>query len=115
MKQLNVYAQAAHIASTSHVDAEILGFGLCNSRMENAKDAKSRIEALHKNHQFWSILVRDLAGVGNKLPADLKSQLIGLGLWSMRYSTLSIGQDLSLQPLIDVNNNIMDGLRAQKI
>ncbi len=49
----------------------------------------------------------------NALPAELKNQLIGLGAWSMRYSTLALLQDLSLEPLIEVNRNIAEGLAMQ--
>jgi flagellar protein FlaF len=58
-------------------------------------------------------LVRDLSAEGNLLPDDLKQNLIDLGFWAMRYGSLAVSQTLSLEPLIAVNRNIMDGLRAQ--
>jgi flagellar protein FlaF len=75
----------------------------------------SRVRALGRNHLLWSILVKDLALDENALASGLKSQLIELGLWSMRYSTLAMLKDLSLEPLIEVNRNILDGLQSQTL
>jgi hypothetical protein len=33
----------------------------------------------------------------------------------MRYSTLAMLKDLSLEPLIEVNRNILDGLQSQTL
>jgi len=73
-----------------------------------------RVRALGRNHALWSLLVKDLALSDNQLPEGIKAQLIELGLWSMRYSTLAILQNLSAAPLIDVNRNVMEGLLAQR-
>jgi flagellar protein FlaF len=62
---------------------------------------------------MWSTLVKALATDANKLPNGLKSQLIDLAAWSMRYSTLAILHDLPVAPLIAVNRNVTDGLSAQ--
>jgi hypothetical protein len=59
------------------------------------------------------MLIKDLSLQGNRLPEALKAQLIGLGLWSMRYSTLAILNKLPLEPLIEVNRNIADGIAQQ--
>ncbi len=66
-----------------------------------------------RNHTLWAILVQDLSLAENRLPDGIKSELMGLGLWSMRYSTLALLKDLPLDPVIDVNRNVADGLEAQ--
>ncbi len=71
------------------------------------------MRALGRNHELWSLLTRDLALDANLLPAPLKSQLLALAAWSMRYSTLALLQDLSLDPLIDINRSVAEGLAAQ--
>lgn len=76
-------------------------------------DTTTRIRALGRNHDLWSMLVKDLARQGNKLPETLKSELISLGLWSMRYSTVAILNDLPLAPLIEVNRNVAAGIAGQ--
>jgi flagellar protein FlaF len=94
-------------------ETEIRAFGLCNDRLSEADTPRARIEALHKTHQLWSVLVKDLQSPGNALPGNLKQQLLSLGIWAMMYCTRAILGALPVQPLIDVNCNMIDGLRAQ--
>jgi flagellar protein FlaF len=62
---------------------------------------------------LWSILVQDLSLAENRMPEGIKAELVRLGLWAMRYSTLALLKDLPLVPLIEVNRNVADGLQAQ--
>ena len=94
-------------------ETEIAAFGAVNRMLESARDEPERIRALGKNHDLWSILVKDLALAGNMLPEPVKAQLLGLGLWSMRYSTLAILQKLPAEPLLEINRNIAEGLAMQ--
>ena len=94
-------------------DTEIAAFRTVIRALENTDNEDSRIRAIGRNHDLWSTLVKDLAMEGNSLEASLKTQLVGLGLWSMRYSTLAILQKLPIEPLIEVNRNILDGLTLQ--
>ena len=114
MQRQDSYAQTVHIGGASPRETEMLAFGLCNARLRNSTDARSRIDALNKTHQLWSLLVRDLAGNANRLPAELKKQLVDLGFWAMGYCVAAMGRELSVQPLIDVNQNILDGLKLQQ-
>ena len=59
------------------------------------------------------MLIKDLALEGNRLPEALRSNLVALGIWSMRYSTQAILRHLPAAPLIEVNRNIADGLALQ--
>jgi flagellar protein FlaF len=86
---------------------------MVNRELATDTQGTARIRALGRNHTLWSILVKDLALADNRLPDALKAELIGLGLWSMRYSTLAMLQHLPAEPLIEVNRNIADGLLAQ--
>ena len=106
------YRQASRQALPAR-ETEIAAFGAVNRMIEDAKDEADRIRALGKNHDLWSILVKDLALEGNKLPEPIKAQLIGLGLWSMRYSTLAMLKKLSAEPLLEINRNIAEGLALQ--
>ncbi len=81
--------------------------------LESAPDEPARIRALGRNHDLWSMLVKDLALDGNRLPEAIRSNLVSLGIWSMRYSTLAILKNLPAGPLIDVNRNIAEGLTLQ--
>lgn len=114
MQRQDAYSQAIHIGGGSPRETEVLAFGLCNARLKSFNDARSRIDALNKTHQLWSLLVRDLAGNANKLPSDLKTQLVDIGFWAMGYCVAAMGSDVSVQPLIDVNQNILEGLKMQQ-
>lgn len=108
------YRDAA-FAAGSPQETEIAAFALCNKALSGAADAMERIRALAKNHELWSMLVRDLGLEGNRLPADVKQSLLGVAAWSMGYSVRAMGQsDLPVTPLVEVNNNIAEGLRAQR-
>lgn len=111
----DIYSQKIHIGGASPRETEILAFGLCNARLRSCGDSASRIDALNKTHQLWSLLVRDLASNANNLPEGLKKQLVDLGFWAMGYSVAAMGRDLPIQPLIDVNQNILEGLRLQQV
>jgi flagellar protein FlaF len=106
------YRQASRQAMPAR-ETEIAAFGATNRMLQSAADESARIRALGRNHDLWSMLVKDLALEGNRLPEPLKAQLISLGLWSMRYSTLAILNKLSVEPLIEVNRNIAEGLALQ--
>jgi flagellar protein FlaF len=107
------YFRTPQIGGATPRETEILAFGLCNDRMSRADTPRARVEALHKTHQLWSLLVGDLQLPGNALPENLKRQLLSLGIWAMLYSTRAIAEGLPVQPLIEINRNMIDGLRMQ--
>lgn len=100
-------------ASVSGRETECAAFNMINRELSMCDDGRSRVSALGRNHAMWSTLVRDLGLAENAMPGHLKTQLISLGLWSMRYSTKALLEPLPVQPLIDVNRNIAEGLSAQ--
>ncbi|MGC8523960.1 MAG: flagellar biosynthesis regulator FlaF [Acidibrevibacterium sp.] len=114
-RNLAQYETARRFTATPQ-DNEILIFSNANAMLANAKtaDAKTRISALFHNQRLWSAIVKDLALETNQLPADLKQNLTDLGIWAMQYSTRAMGEDLSLDPLIAVNRDMIEGLQAQR-
>lgn len=70
--------------------------------------------ALHDNRRLWNALMEDLSGEGNQLPKALKAQLISLGIWVNRHSSLVLRGEAKVQPLIDVNRMIIGGLSQQQ-
>ena len=104
-------------ASALPRDTEITAFAVVNRMLGEAAAETAgggrRLKALGKNHELWSLLVKDLARDGNALPDGLKRDLVSLGMWSMGYSLKAMGAPLAVEPLIAVNRNIADGLRAQ--
>jgi flagellar protein FlaF len=113
MQRTASYFRTPQIGGATPRETEILAFGLCNDRLTKATTPRERIEALGKTQQLWSLLVKDLASDGNRLPEELKRNLLGLGFWAMGYATKAALQNLPLEPLVNVHRDMIDGLRAQ--
>ena len=76
------------------------------------KGGRQLIEACYLNQQLWTALLTDLALPQNELPADLKARLISIGIWVHRYTLRVMNGNASIDPLISVNRNILEGLSA---
>lgn len=70
-------------------------------------------QAIVDNTQLWTELAADLAHEANELPADLKANLLSLAMYSIRHGNRVLAGTGSVGPLIDINLNIMKGLRAR--
>jgi len=113
MRNAAAQYQKTSEAGLAGINAERAAFALVNRELEACSPGPTRVKALGRNHLLWSILVQDLSLAENSLPESIKGQLLGLGLWAMRYSTLALLKDLPVEPLIDVNRNVAEGLQAQ--
>jgi len=72
------------------------------------------VKAVADNRQLWLTLQIDLASEENKLPLELKAQLISIAIWVDKYSVSAMKREASLEPLITVNKQIMEGLRGSQ-
>jgi len=73
-------------------------------------DFQHTIKALNWNRRLWSALAVDCSSDANQLPANTRAQIISLSLWVSRFSSEVMRSRGSLQPLIEVNRSIMQGL-----
>ena len=48
----------------------------------------------------------------NQLPKELRAQLLSIAIWVNKYSVPAMKSEASLEPLISVNKQIMEGLRG---
>jgi flagellar protein FlaF len=91
-------------------------FGQVTGALMHAQSAGAKgmplIDAIDWNRRLWSTLAVDCMDDGNKLPNPLRAQIISLSIWVTKYSSQVIQQGVSLEPLIDINRNIMQGLQA---
>ena len=76
-------------------------------------DLKSLIKAIDLNRQLWGALASDCAKPENQLPEQTRAQIIGLSRWVTSYSSEVMRDEESLEPLIDVNRIMMDGLTGK--
>jgi|ERR1700760_4595552 flagellar biosynthesis activator protein FlaF len=111
---LQAYQKAAQRVESPR-QAEYRLFGevtraLMEASKADAKDFKTRIEALDWNRRVWSVLANDCAQPTNNLPAQMRAQIISLSLWVSRYSSDVMRRKESFEPLIEVNRAMMQGL-----
>ena len=82
--------------------------------MEAAKadpsDVAARVDPLDWNRRVWSVLAQDCASDGNQLPKPLRASIISLALWVGRHTSAVIRRQEQIEPLIEVNRLIMQGL-----
>jgi len=65
---------------------------------------------LHRNRKLWTILAADVANSENPLPDSLRAQIFYLSEFVQNYSQKVLKDDLSIEPLLDVNIAILRGL-----
>ena len=70
------------------------------------------VDVIDRNRRLWSMLAGDCMSDGNQLPKELRAQIVSLAIWVSKYSTDVMQQDAPLDPLIDVNRSIMQGLQT---
>jgi flagellar protein FlaF len=116
---LRAYQKAAQQAESPR-ESEYRLFGqVTRALMEAAaidpSNFKARIEALDWNRRVWSALAADCATPENDLPLEVRAQIISLSIWVSRHTSAVMQRQEDIEPLIDINRIIMQGLsgRAQ--
>ena len=87
--------------------------GLIEASETGRNDLKILIKAIDLNRQLWGALASDCASPANQLPKETRAQIIGLSRWVSSYSGEVMRTKESLDPLIDVNRIMMDGLTGK--
>lgn len=93
-------------------EIEVMAFRHVNSLLADARNHQKRTMALAANLKLWSTLAMSVERVDSPLPPVLRDDIIKVGLWSMRYSNAALNTSKDLKPLIDVNNDMIEGLSA---
>ncbi len=99
-------------------DAEYLAFshatrGLIEAAKAGHEDLKGLVAALHFNRQLWGALASDCASTDNQLPETLRAQIISLSRWVNAHSTAVMRKTEEVEPLIEINRMMMDGLSGK--
>ncbi len=107
------YQQASRNSENPR-QTEYRAFAIFTRALEEAEAEGSIavVKAVADNRQLWLTLQIDLASSENQLPKELKAQLISIAIWVDRYSGAAMKGEASLEPLITVNKQIMEGLRG---
>jgi flagellar protein FlaF len=69
-------------------------------------------DAVDWNRRLWSALAIDCVDDANQMSRELRAQIVSLSLWVTRYSSQVVQDGASLAPLIEVNRNVMQGLKS---
>jgi len=106
--------QKAQAAGETPRSSEYRLFGqvtgaLIEAQRSGAK-GRSLVEALDWNRRLWSTLAADCLDEQNRLTRELRAQIVSLSIWVSKYSS-QVAQGASIDPLIDVNRTVMQGLK----
>lgn len=80
---------------------------------ESGADLPERAAALAWNRQVWSAMATDCADGRNQLPEQLRAGIISLALFVRKYSSSVLRDGAEMNPLIDINRTIMQGLEQR--
>ena len=69
------------------------------------------VEAIDWNRRMWRTLAADCMDDRNTLTQDVRAKIISLSLWVSKYSRQVTREKAPLEPLIEINRNIMQGLQ----
>ncbi|MGE0595711.1 MAG: flagellar biosynthesis regulator FlaF [Hyphomonadaceae bacterium] len=113
---IQAYQRAATQADTPR-QLEYRAFGQVTATLMRAREGQGLApavlaEALDANRKLWNVLSADCATPQNSLPQALRAQIISLALWVSKYSSEVLRDGAELDPLIDVNRAMMEGLGA---
>jgi flagellar protein FlaF len=93
---------------------EYRAFGQVTAGLLRAKEANASAvdmaEALDANRRLWNVLSADCSVPENQLPMTLRGQIISLALWVSKYSSSVLREGADIEPLIDINRTMMEGL-----
>jgi flagellar biosynthesis activator protein FlaF len=84
--------------------------GLIKAKEQSRDQLVEIAAALHKNRELWSLLAQDCANPENALPKPVRAQIISLSMWVSRHTSAVLQAGEDIEPLIDVNRSVMQGL-----
>ena len=113
---IKAYQRAATQADNPR-ELEYRAFGQVTAGLvsvkENAPAINAIAEALDANRRLWNLLSADCSTPENQLPQPLRAQIISLALWVSRYSSEVLREGAAVDPLIDINRTMMEGLAVR--
>jgi flagellar protein FlaF len=84
-------------------------------KVANTPDARfpDLMKALEDNRRVWSFFADAVSDDQNALPEDTRAQILSLAMFTFEHTRKIINREATLEPLIDVNQAIMRGLRGE--
>jgi flagellar protein FlaF len=111
---LQAYQQTAtRVESPRELEYRLLAqvtLALMEAARADPNDVAVRVDALDWNRRVWTVLAEDCANPANGLPAPLRASIISLAMWVSRHTSAVIRRQEEIEPLVEVNRLIMQGL-----
>lgn len=121
-KQLNkLYRQAQMDSAPSGRQIELSVLEMASGKLramlvggEEVKWSRELDEALRFNQKIWDVFSADWMSVENTLPRELRQNLISIAIFVKKKTFLMMANPSAegLRLLIQLNDNIADGLKA---
>lgn len=70
---------------------------------------------LHRNREMWSVFASTCGAAGNGLSSEVRAAIISLSLWVDRHTSAVMAGRESIEPLIEVNRAMIDGLSPARL
>ena len=83
---------------------------LIDASKSDPNDILARVDVLDWNRRVWMALSEDCSSPENRLPAPLRASIISLAIWVGRHTSAVIRREELIEPLIEVNRMMMQGL-----
>jgi flagellar protein FlaF len=108
--------QAAQAATEDPRVTEYRLFGQVTGALLTAKESNAAgaplVDAVDWNRKLWRTLAADCMDDRNTLTQEVRAKIISLSLWVAKYSRSVTREKAPLDPLIEINRTIMQGLQA---
>lgn len=95
--------------------AEAHAFNRAADLLEEASKGSPELveQALKFNQLLWSLILADITEADNKLPVELKANIVSLGIFVEGQSDkFARGEKVDLSALANINRNLAEGLGA---
>ncbi|MBN2752410.1 MAG: flagellar biosynthesis regulator FlaF [Rhodospirillaceae bacterium] len=111
--------QQTQQANLSGRDLEAMAFTRAALKLEDAKKLTDNPQefgkALRFNHLLWTIIQADIVEPGNKLPPEIKANIMSLSIFVDKQTAkaLRTRNAADLETLINIDRNLAAGLRMK--
>ena len=103
----------ASLPTKSDRNVEYQAFAHATRGLNAARKGQGDLaRAILDNRRLWILLTGDAAHENNRLPDELRAQIISLGLFVQQHSVKVMDGTSPIDALIDINTAIMRGLRS---
>lgn len=105
---------ADDVADSREREKQVLDRAVSLLRAAEFKGRESReaVEALYYTRRVWVALIDDLRLADNQLPANLKADLISIGIWILKeVDRIRMRQSVNFKGIADIITIIRDGLK----